>query len=698
MTQNRLLKHHQMTDWSRKPSRRVLFPLLSRIFRNGEHPEKFEDYEVIDKEKIVNTLNYLNFMGNNILIHLGYSDSKKDILLKAYPNPCLGKELGFQWVDEEAPDISMAGYEFLHLLINHGRTMVLVPAELREVDKKALTVQLPEIGYAVEQRKLLRYACREVSVGLSQGTLTASGQLLDFNAIAFRVAIDPDSFSMFQSFNLNRSLSVRLKIEQQILFTGPCEHVRQGDVYFHEHIVLAPTQREIKRFDGGTTRNLRQQLAPPAHLDFNHPFCEKRFQGEISDISPSGFSFYENKDEGSLIPGMVIPNLTISFGSVLKMQCKAQVIYRLEEEDKGFRYGLAILDMDIDSYGRLTHLLVSSKDPCVQISNRTDMDKLWEFFFDTGFVYPKKYGQIQSKKETLKETYRKIYEDCPEIARHFIYQKSGRVYGHISMVRAYERAWLIQHQAARPMNGRPAGLAVLKHLIYYLKDLHRYPSSKMGYMMVYFRPENKFPARLFGSFAQALNNPRICSMDLFCYLSYTSRSLVTDVPKGWSLKECSAVDLRDLNRYYNNHSGGLFMDALNLGQKGIAKESLGELYDRLGFFRKCQAYSLKQGKKLKAVLILNQSDLGINLSELLNSIKVLVTSPSDLPWNILSMAIGKLTGAYNMEKVPIMFYPTDYVDANSILYEKRYQLWIYDARHVDKFMEYVKRKLRIRYE
>ncbi len=62
------------------------------------------------------------------------------------------------------------------------------------------------------------------------------------------------------------------------------------------------------------------------------------------------------------------------------------------------------------------------------------------------------------------------------------------------------------------------------------------------------------------------------------------------------------------------------------------------------------------------------------------------------------MAIGKLIGAYNMEKVPIMFYPTDYVDANSIPYEKHYQLWIYDARHVDKFMEYVKRKFRIRYE
>ncbi len=674
------------------------YPVGSCVFRHQDLIFDTGDSKPVDKKNVTNTLNFMHFQGEHLLANLRHPDYRDSILLKAYPEPCLGEEVTCRWPLEMRPDTDLRDWKLQHLVIDKGKDLLMIPATMWRVNSECLRVKLPETSYAIERRKAMRYLSRNVGVELSQGALEAKGELLDFNAFAFRVSLESDSLSAVQSCDLDAPFTVCLKKNQQAIFEGPCRFVRQGEGSFHGHIVLAPAQKEIRRFDKKSTRNPRQQLKPPAILDFDHPLCEKRFQGEVFDISTSGFSLYEQPGESSLVAGMVIPGLTISFGGALKMKCKAQVIYRSDEADNGFRYGLAILDMDIDSYSLLAHLLVSSKDPYAQISNRVDMNRLWEFFFDTGFVYPKKYGQIQSKKDTLRETYRKLYEECPEISRHFIYQKGGRIYSHISMVRAYERAWLIQHQAARPLGGRSAGLAVLKHIIYYLKDMHRFPSLKMGYMMVYFRPENKFPDRVFGGFARYQNDPRICSMDLFCYLPYTTQSLVTDVPQGWSVKESSAADLRTLSRFYSTHSGGLLMDALALGQKGLVKESLGEVYDRLGFCRKWRIYSLKHGEELKAVLILNQSDLGVNLSELLNSIKVLVTSPTNLPWNILSMAIGKLIGTYRMEKVPIMFYPTEYVRANSIPYEKQYQLWIYNARHVDLFMEYVQRKFRVRYE
>ena len=185
-------------------------------------------------------------------------------------------------------------------------------------------------------------------------------------------------------------------------------------------------------------------------------------------------------------------------------------------------------------------------------------------------------------------------------------------------------------------------------------------------------------------------------MDLFCYHSYPGRSNTTNLPERWSLNECSAMDLWELNLFYRNCSGGLFMDALGLNQKSRSERSFEEVYGRLGFLRKWRAYSLKYGEELEAVLIVNQSDFGFNLSELLNGIKILLINPEHLSWGILSTAIGQLLREYGMEEVSIMFFPSDYVEAKGIPYEKQYQLWIYDARFSDQFVQYMKKKFRIK--
>jgi hypothetical protein len=461
-------------------------------------------------------------------------------------------------------------------------------------------------------------------------------------------------------------------------------------------MVLEPKVEKINRFKKKPIRNIRQELVPCPTITFDHPFFQKRIQLEVHDISTSGFSVYEKAGEEVLMPGMIIPELAINYAGFLRMKCTAQVIHRYQEEGRGTRCGFAILDMDIDTYNRLTHILTNALDPHAHVSSGVDLEALWEFFFETGFLYPMKYRLIQSYKESFKETYRKLYEENPEIAGHFTYQENGRIYGHISMVRAYERAWMIHHHAGMAMEKKRAGLIVLKQIMHYLSDLCRLPSAKMDYVMSYFRPENKFPNSVFGGFTRALNNPEGCSMDLFCYLPYTSFSLVSRLPHGWSLKECSPPELWQLNHFYSHYSGGLLMEALGLFQgEESGDKYLEEVYSRLGLMRKWRAYSLTHGGDLNAVLIVNQSTLGFNLSELLNSIMILVTNPEALPWNVLSMAIGQLTRTHDMDRVPILFYPLDYVKAKDVPFEKQYHLWILDVHYGNEYLDYMQKRFRM---
>jgi hypothetical protein len=74
-----------------------------------------------------------------------------------------------------------------------------------------------------------------------------------------------------------------------------------------------------------------------------------------------------------------------------------------------------------------------------------------------------------------------------------------------------------------------------------------------------------------------------------------------------------------------------------------------------------------------------------------------ITNPEDLPWNVLSTAIGQLTGVYSMERIPVLFYPSDYVKNQNVPYEKYYQLWILNVRYGNEYMEYMQKRFRMIY-
>ena len=88
-----------------------------------------------------------------------------------------------------------------------------------------------------------------------------------------------------------------------------------------------------------------------------------------------------------------------------------------------------MLDMGFEDQGRIFACLQRATQQRTHVSGGVDLDDLLAFFFDTGFVYPKKYAALQSNKEQFRETYRKIYLENPAIARHFIELDRGAIQG-----------------------------------------------------------------------------------------------------------------------------------------------------------------------------------------------------------------------------------------------------------------------------
>jgi hypothetical protein len=265
------------------------------------------------------------------------------------------------------------------------------------------------------------------------------------------------------------------------------------------------------------------------------------------------------------------------------------------------------------------------------------------------------------------------------------------------MLRTYDRTWMVHHHAARPLGGNPIGLIVLKRLFYYLLDFNRFPSANLDYVIAYFRPENKFPARVFGGFAKDHGNPQHCSLDLFTYLTYPTGKASEKLPPGWSVRDCSASDFFQFEQFYRNHSGGLFWSIIKRENRQN-RPSIEEVFAGSGFIRRWQTFALTWHDHPKAFIIAEESDAGINLSNLLNGFKVFVVDP-DIHPDVLFGAISELAGHRSAESFSLLIFPEDYAERAGIRYEKKqYHLWITDMQYGNEYLEYLGRKFRIRFD
>ena len=581
-----------------------------------------------------------------------------------------------------------------------GRAMMVAPVTLHAMTRTSLEMGLPAKGYLLNQRRAHRHGCHEMVARVTCGSDTGEGEVLDFSPAGFRVRIFAGGMGLLGRVRPGMTVRVRMSRRGEILFSGPCRCLFRRNRLFQGDLVLEPLGPGRAGGSAAKIRNPRQMLNPPPTLAFQHPFSRKTVRLQVWDISTAGVCVYEEPGEGLLMPGMILPDLTIDFAGCRTLQSRARVVYRLDEGERGARCGLAILDMDIDAYSRLAHILTNALDSHAHVSGEVDMDGLWRFFFESGFIYPKKYRIIHGHRQRFKETCRKLYTNSPEVVRHFTYQENGRITGHMSMIRAYRKTWMIQHHAAVASGNRRAGFVVLNQIMQFLQDIHRLPSTRTDYVMCYFRPENRFPDRIFGGFARDLGDPLSCSLDGFSYLPHTTLTLRSPLPEGWALEPwtrgiCTSGHSEVLRRFYDERSGGLLLDVLGLEQG--EDRFLEELYERSGLKRRWKAHALTFQGSLHALMIANESNQGMNLSELLNGIKILITKPDELPWGVLSAAIGLLASQYDMDRIPILVFPSDYMASRAVPYEKEYLLWIYDVRDVGRFKSYLKKNFRIQY-
>lgn len=681
-----VLRHDPYSEW-----------LWDWPFENKEILNDPKHIRPIDQQDIVNKLNQLHFTGDAFQIFFQDNRTQEKMLLQAKIKFCTETTVACSFSDKTDSAFNERNHQITHLAIDDGKNLTLMPTYMVSQEYKYFTIHLPDAGYEVNQRQIRRHLCRgAVHVALLQDAQISRGILLEFSSFDCRVRIE--SSTEFR-FSKDSPISISFYHGRDLCHSCLCYSIRET-VNPHRNdreIVLkfvqnsnpiAPNKRQF--------RNPRLRFNPTPSADFLHPILQKRFHFEIADISSAGFSVCENEEESVFIEGMAIPDLRIHFSDLFSLQCSAKIVYCRFENNHIIRCGFSITDMDMPNYNRLQKMLNHALDGNVYLNNRMDMDVLWDFFFRINFIYPKKYQHVKSIKNDIKKTYKLLYRGDKEVACHLTYQKNNFLCGHLSMVRAYEKTWLIHHHAAKVTDNKPIGFLLLKHGLHYFIDMHRLSSLNTDYFMCYFRPENKFPEKVFGGFCRNQADPEICSMDLWGYFEKLLPTIYSPLNTEWSLRPADIADLELLSDFYQKISGGLLLKAMDLDKTDLARQPLESLYEQSGLFRKLRKYSLCYNGEPHAIFILDLSNSGLNMSDLLNNIKVIILK-TELPWKILSNVLFQLMTQYQTGQIPILIYPFDYIIMQEIPCKKQYAIWICKASHFYRLAVHMQERYRITY-
>jgi hypothetical protein len=133
------------------------------LFQHRTLTDALENAKPVKKETLTNTLNHIHFIDGYVFALLGHPKYEESVLIRAYPEPCLGSKLTCRWSDDNPAGLKPEEYKFQYVIVIDGRSLILIPAAVQEIDNKHFTIELPSLSHSVGQRQARRYPCRNVA-------------------------------------------------------------------------------------------------------------------------------------------------------------------------------------------------------------------------------------------------------------------------------------------------------------------------------------------------------------------------------------------------------------------------------------------------------------------------------------------------------------------------------------------------------
>ena len=282
--------------------------------------------------------------------------------------------------------------------------------------------------------------------------------------------------------------------------------------------------------------------------------------------------------------------------------------------------------------------------------NALSVDQIFALYERTGFLYPDKAARLRPHLGLVRENWRRMLRAGQTLL--YVLTAGDEKLGRASLAvwRTAPHGWMSQHLVSynNPFASRAVMLAAAAGTI--LKGIDDAQN--------WFRPENRFPARVFGSMVQTIGES-LCSVQRHSYfalprrLSLPSEGRICVVPYNPTHKEA-------LSAIASATRGGVYVAGEDL-EGDVELQSVDEQYRRVGLRRTRSvwlAYDKQKDEPIGAA-IAYRGPLGINFSYLENRCDLLLhpTLPqSEIPDTAASLLKASSTAYedFELDEIPLI--------------------------------------------
>lgn len=323
--------------------------------------------------------------------------------------------------------------------------------------------------------------------------------------------------------------------------------------------------------------------------------------------------------------------------------------------------------------------------------NAYGVDELFALYERTGFLYPAKAARLGPHMHIVRDNWRRLLQADASLL--YLLTSGSEEAGRASTAlwRTTHDSWVWQHLVCErnPLHSRAVMLGGLVRCM------------RLGIgtsQQNWFRPENRFPSRVFGTMAQSLG-PSLASVHRHTYLA-VPRLPALPMPRGVRIVRCDESHREALCTLAALSRGAVYVTAEEL-DRDVELKAVDDLYRSVGLRRTRQvwlAYRERSSDILGAALAY-RGPLGLNFSFLENRCDLLLypgLSPDTAAAVTLGL-IGEATAAYTdfeLTEIPVVADGAS-VSAlaafgGQVLRDYCQGIWLEDAqpalyRHVDAF-------------
>ena len=371
-----------------------------------------------------------------------------------------------------------------------------------------------------------------------------------------------------------------------------------------------------------TNRSSMRYRPADGHVELilQSPFGDAPVNAKLVDIAARGAGFIIDSADCVCPVGTILDRITMRFSDGVDWHGRARVMaLRPSRETRGsFRCGVEFDIKQPNEQHNFVERLAKATRPRMGGASDVSASTLWQFFHDSGFLYPEKLESLS--EEVAADTLSKLLAAPPSLTHSFVYRtRDNQIGAHMSAIKVYPRTWELQHLAGR--QNASVSLMVPELILgvsEYMEQL-----EDIDWCRMFFRPNNGWPAYAIGDYVARLGTQESADISQYAYLVLESERLVPGAgPPGMEVRSYEDDDAPHIADHFLARGKVTLMQSLGLNPDDIDLHSVDHEYAEIGLGRKRELAVAADTAGFRGFSLMEFSSMGLNLSELTSSFTV----------------------------------------------------------------------------